>query len=135
MDCLFCKIVNKEIPSEIVYEDDKVVAILDIKPTNPGHALVIPKAHSQNMAVANDDDLITLALAVKKLAPAIVAAVAADGWNLEANNGGAAGQVVEHTHWHIVPRFKEDGLRHWPGHPYADGEMRAVGDKIRKALG
>jgi histidine triad (HIT) family protein len=131
MDCLFCKIVAKQIPSEIVYEDEKAVAILDINPVNPGHTLVITKVHSDNMDVAADADLAALVTAVKKLAPLIVAATGADGWNLEANNGNAAGQVVPHTHWHIVPRHGNDGLKHWLGHPYSDGEMKIIGDKIR----
>ena len=134
MDCLFCKIINKEIPSQIVYEDDKVVAFLDIDPVNPGHLLVVPKDHSTTLVQATDEDLIALTLAVKKLAPAVCTAVACDGWNLEVNNGNAAGQLVDHTHWHIVPRHKDDGLRHWPGHPYAEGEAAAVAEKIRRAL-
>jgi histidine triad (HIT) family protein len=131
MDCLFCKIIAKQIPSEIIYEDAKVVAILDINPNTPGHTLVIPKLHSENMDVAEDADLSALTAAVKKLAPAIVAATGADGWCLGANNGNAAGQVVMHTHWHVIPRHSADGLKHWPGHPYADGEMKIIGDKIR----
>lgn len=132
MNCLFCKIIAKQIPVDIIYEDEKVVAFLDINPVNPGHLLVVPKVHSENIAVAADEDLIALTLAVKKLAPAICAATACDGWNLEVNNGNAAGQVIDHTHWHIVPRHKDDGLKHWPGHPYAEGEAAKIADKIRK---
>jgi histidine triad (HIT) family protein len=132
MNCLFCKIIAKQIPVDIIYEDEKVVAFLDINPVNPGHLLVVPKVHSENIAVAADDDLIALTLAVKKLAPAVCAATACDGWNLEVNNGNAAGQAIDHTHWHIVPRHKDDGLKHWPGHPYAEGEATKLADKIRK---
>jgi len=134
MDCLFCKIIAKQIPANIVYEDEKVLAFLDINPVNPGHLLVVPKVHSENIAVANDEDLLALGLAVKKLAPAVCAATACDGWNLEVNNGNAAGQAIDHTHWHIVPRHKDDGLKHWPGHSYAEGEAAAVAEKIRNFL-
>jgi histidine triad (HIT) family protein len=134
MDCLFCKIIAKEIPSQTVYEDKKVVAFLDINAVNPGHLLVVPKAHSENIAVAADEDLIALTLAVKKLAPAVCAASVCDGWNLEVNNGNAAGQAIDHTHWHIVPRHKDDGLKHWPGRPYAEGEAAIIAEKIRKAI-
>ncbi len=131
MECLFCRIVAKEIPSAAVYEDDKVLAFLDIKPVNPGHTLVVPKVHSRTTGEAADGDLVALTLAVKRLAPAVMAAVSADGWNLEVNNGNAAGQVVDHTHWHIVPRRGDDGLRHWPGRPYAPGEAEKAASAIR----
>lgn len=134
MDCLFCKIINKEIPSHAVYEDDKVVAFLDINPVKPGHLLVLPKRHSENIGVAADEDLVALTLAVKKLAPAVCAATACDGWNLEVNNGNAAGQLIDHTHWHIVPRQKDDGLKHWPGHPYSEGEAADIAKSIREKL-
>ena len=134
MDCLFCKIIAKQIPSEIVYEDAKVIAILDINPNKQGHTLVIPKVHSDNMAVAEDADLAALVFTVKKIAPAIVAATGADGWNLEASNGDAAGQVVMHTHWHVIPRHLDDGLKHWPSHPYAEGELKNIGEKIRNKI-
>lgn len=134
MDCLFCKIVAKEIPAKTVYEDDKVIAFLDINPVKPGHLLVVPKKHSENIGVADDEDIATLAIAVKKLAPAVCAAVSCDGWNLEVNNGNAAGQAIDHTHWHIVPRHKDDGLKHWPGHPYAEGEADAIAEKIRSRI-
>jgi histidine triad (HIT) family protein len=134
MDCLFCKMIAKEIPVNLVYEDEKVIAVLDINPVNPGHTLVIPKAHSENVAVAADRDLIALVMAVKKIAPAVCGATSCAGWNLEVNNGNAAGQLIDHTHWHIVPRQLNDGLRHWPGHPYAAGEAAKIAAAIRKNL-
>ena len=134
MDCLFCRIVNKEIPSNIVYEDGRVLAILDINPVNPGHALVIPKAHSKTLVEADREDLIALSLAVQKLAPAVCGATSCSGWNLEVNNGNAAGQLIDHTHWHIVPRKPDDGLKHWPGHPYAEGEAARIAQAIKANL-
>lgn len=134
MDCLFCKIIAKEIPAALVYENDKVVAFLDIDPVKPGHLLVVPKAHSENIAVAHDEDLVALTLAVKKLAPAVCAAAVCDGWNLEVNNGNAAGQAIDHTHWHIVPRHKDDSLKHWPRQSYAEGEAAKIAASIRANL-
>jgi len=134
MDCLFCKITAKEIPSQTVYEDEKVVAFLDINPVSRGHLLVVPKVHSENIAVANDVDVVALSLAVKKLAPVVCAAVGADGWNLIVNNGNAAGQAIDHTHWHIVPRKKDDGLKHWPHVTYAAGEGDAIAEEIKSGL-
>jgi histidine triad (HIT) family protein len=129
MDCLFCKIIAKQIPANVVYEDEQIIAFLDINPVNPGHVLVVPKAHSANTAVAADADLIALALTVKKLAPAVCAAVACASWNLL-----AVGELVPHTHWHIIPRRQDDGLKHWPGHPYAAGEAAAIAGKIKAKL-
>ena len=133
-DCLFCKIIKREIPASIVYEDDAIIAFLDIKPVNPGHVLVVPKEHSENMTKASDPALTALTLAVKKLAPAICRATGCDGWNLEVNNEPAAGQIVMHTHWHIIPRLMDDGLRHWLGNSYPEGEQEKVAAAIRAAL-
>jgi len=129
MDCIFCKIIAKEIPADMIYENEKVVAILDINPVNPGHALVIPKAHSINTAVADNADLVAMALAVKKIAPAVCAATASDSWNLL-----AIGELVAHTHWHIIPRHKNDGLKYWPTHPYAADEAAKIAALIRANL-
>lgn len=134
MDCLFCKIIAKEIPAFVVYEDDRILAFLDIHPVNAGHLLVVPKTHSENIAVAADEDLVALSLAVKKLAPAVCSATGCVGWNLEVNNGNAAGQVIDHTHWHIVPRRLDDGLKHWAGHPYAEGEAAKTAAAISAAI-
>ena len=112
-DCLFCKIAKKEIPSDIIYENDKVLAFLDIAPVNKGHTLVIPKKHSRNIFDIEEEDLIEVQKAVKKLAPAIKEATNAGGVNIQANNEPTAGQVVMHTHIHIIPRFVEDGLKLW----------------------
>jgi histidine triad (HIT) family protein len=68
------------------------------------------------------------------LAPAVCAATNSDGWNLEVNNGNAAGQVIDHTHWHIIPRKHDDGLKHWPGQVYAEGEGQTVAEEIKKKL-
>ncbi len=129
MDCLFCKIIAKQIPASLVFEDEKIVAFLDINPVNPGHLLVVPKAHSANTAVAEDDDLVALALAVKKLAPAVMKATGAYGWNLL-----AVGEDVPHTHWHVIPRQRNDELKHLPGHPYAAGEAAVIAKAISAAL-
>ena len=130
MDCIFCKIVTGEIPSYKIYEDENVLAFLDITPINPGHTLVIPKKHYKNIIDTPDELLQGMALAVKKIAPAIIKAVKADAWNLGANNGAVAGQIVMHTHWHIMPRFTNDGHHLWYGKPYADGEIAEVAQRI-----
>jgi len=134
-ETIFTKIIRREIPSEVVYENDAVLAFLDISPNNPGHTLVIPKTHSTNLFDITEDSWMHVMEAVRVLAPKIQKAVQADGINIQMNNGEAAGQIIMHTHVHIIPRFSGDGYKHWPAHPYADGEMAAVGEKIRAVLG
>jgi len=133
--CLFCRIVRKEIPSAIVYEDDDALAFLDITPVTPGHTLLVPKEHSRNTLEAPDETLSRLAPVVKKVARAVQTAMEADGINININNEPAAGQVIFHTHIHIIPRFADDGLRLWKGKElYADGEMDKTAKKIQAVL-
>ncbi len=129
-DCIFCKIIKGEIPCNKIYEDKEFLAFLDIKPINKGHALVVPKLHCKNLfdfPKSEETDLIEF---IKKVAKAIVKATNADGFNLGMNNGRAAGQIVEHAHFHIIPRFSNDGFKHWPGKEYAEGEMEEIQKKI-----
>lgn len=133
-DCLFCKIAARGIPSECVYEDDKSFAFLDIKPINPGHILLIPKKHYENLHQIPDEDLSHLAPILKKLADAAKEATSADGINIGMNNGASAGQLIFHAHFHIMPRHKDDGHTHWAGTPYKEGEMTQTAEKIRELL-
>jgi histidine triad (HIT) family protein len=134
MDCIFCKIVGGEIPSYKVYEDDKVLAFLDITPVNPGHTLVIPKKHYDNLVDMPDEEAKELLAAAKKIAVAVMAGTGAQGFNLNLNNGAVSGQLVGHVHFHIVPRFESDGRELWHGQAYADGEAQAVLEKIKSNL-
>lgn len=130
-DCLFCKIIRKEIPSSSVYEDEDVYAFLDIHPVNNGHVLVVPKRHSDGMHDAAKEDLERLIVATQRVAAGVIEGLDAQGYNFQQNNGAAAGQVIPHLHFHIIPRFEDDGLRLWPGHDYGEGEMEEVARKIR----
>ncbi|HAS84522.1 MAG TPA: HIT family protein [Candidatus Yonathbacteria bacterium] len=135
MDCLFCKIIAGEIPSTKVYEDDTVLAFLDIHPVNIGHTLVIPKTHHANLYETPDDDLAHMIAVVKKLSIAVKGALSADGINIEMNNDPVAGQIIFHTHLHIVPRFEGDGFTHWHGsRGYNEGEANKVAEKIKDSL-
>ena len=96
-DCLFCKIIAGEIPSTKVYEDDTILAFLDIHPTNIGHTLVIPKTHATNLYDTPDTTLAHMATIVKKLSIAIKSSLNADGINIEMNNDSIAGQIIFHT--------------------------------------
>ncbi len=133
-DCLFCKIIKREIPSQMVYEDDKVFCFLDINPIHPGHTLVVPKNHSTQLLEMDNRDIAAVFTAAKKVAAAVVTGVQADGFNLGMNNERAAGQAVWHAHVHIIPRFSNDGLRHWPGRKYRQGQAEEVKDRIVRLL-
>ena len=114
-NCLFCKIVKEEIPAMKVYEDDEVIAFLDIRPVNPGHTLVIPKEHHPSLSETPDNVAAALMRVIPQLSKAIMKAVGTDSFNLGVNNGELAGQIVDHTHLHIMPRFENDGWDIWTG--------------------
>jgi len=133
-DCIFCKIVAGELPSFKVYEDAETLAFLDIRPVNPGHTLVVPKNHSANIFDVSPEDWTAVTNVVRTLAPVIEKAVAADGININMNNREHAGQVVDHVHVHIIPRFKGDGFKLWHQTPYKDGEAVKVQAKIKAWL-
>lgn len=133
--CLFCKIVSNEVPSTKVYEDDHVLAFLDIHPVNVGHTLVVPKAHHANLYDTPNETLAHIMAVAKKLSITIKEALGADGINIEMNNDPAAGQIIFHAHLHIVPRFEGDGFKHWRGpRSYHEGEMAEVAQKISQTL-
>jgi len=118
-----------------VYENHKSVAFMDIHPVNPGHVLVVSKKHFENMLEADDATLGDLAVVSKKVALAVKKATGAGGINLAANNGAASGQIVPHLHWHIIPRFENDGLKScWPSKETSQEELNDVAEKIRREL-
>ncbi len=106
--CIFCKIINKEIPSNIVYEDDQVLAILDLAQTTKGHTLVMPKKHYADITEIPDDELAYLMKVVKSLAQKITVNLGASGFNILVNTKEVAGQSVMHLHVHIIPRYDEE---------------------------
>jgi len=129
-DCLFCKIIKKDIPSDVIYEDDKIIAFLDINPCNPGHTLIVPKKHCIDILDADEENAKEIMLKAKELAPKIVKAVNADGFNLIMNTKPEAGQVIMHAHMHIIPRFKDDGLKHWPKKDISKEDFKEIKNKI-----
>lgn len=108
--CIFCKIINGEIPSYKVYEDTDFLAFLDISQAEVGHTLVVPKKHFDNFLEMDDKTAEKLIVLVKKLALKIKDATKASGINILNNNGAAAGQSVNHVHFHIIPRYENDDL-------------------------
>ncbi|MEK7452566.1 MAG: HIT family protein [Patescibacteria group bacterium] len=129
-DTVFDKIIRKEIPADILYEDDQVIVFLDVHPSNPGHTLFVPKEDCENLMSTSDTSLAHTLSVVKKIAPAILTAVSATGFNLNTNNGSTAGQVVMHTHFHLIPRFENDGLKFWGHREVTPEELRTLCHKI-----
>ncbi len=108
MNCLFCKIIKKEIPAEIIYEDEKTLAILDINPRAPGHAMVLPKVHGETILDLPENEIGPLFSAVKKITRLIQKSLKPEGFTIGINHGKISGQVIDHLHIHIIPRFKND---------------------------
>ena len=134
-DTVFAKIIRREMPAEIVYEDEHALAFLDVKPVAPGHTLVVPKKPMRNIFDADDETLARVMSAVRKIAPAVRDAVGAHGMHINSNHEAAAGQVVFHLHFHLIPRHDRSGYEFWPKIPYSQEDARALAEKIRQALG
>jgi histidine triad (HIT) family protein len=132
-DCLFCKIIKNEIPSTKVYEDEKVLAFLDISPVNIGHTLVIPKEHYRNALETPDELILELFKVGKKVAKSLQKN-GAHGINITLNNEKASGQTVFHTHLHVIPRFENDGHDSWTHKNYKKDEMPEIAKKITAEL-
>jgi histidine triad (HIT) family protein len=115
-DCIFCKIVAGEIPSQKIFEDDEVFAFMDINPWTRGHALVIPKRHSCNLYEIDEHDLAVTTNGAKRLSLLMRDRLQCDGVNLINSCEPAAWQTVFHFHMHVIPRYDDDPLR-LPGQP------------------
>jgi histidine triad (HIT) family protein len=136
-DCIFCKIVQGEIPATKVYEDEKVLAFMDINPLNDGHILVIPKRHAETVFEINSEDLNAVMKVTQKLALAIKNALNPDGLIVVQLNKKAAGQVVPHLHIHLIPRWENDGLNigKWEIKPGNMEKIKTIAERIKKAVG
>jgi histidine triad (HIT) family protein len=131
-ECIFCKILAGELPSERIDEDEHTVAFLDINPWTRGHALVVPRQHSRNLYEIGDEDLRHTAVASKRLARRMQERLACDGVNLLNSCEPAAWQTVFHFHVHVIPRYTDDPLR-LPGKPLevAPDDLAALAAELR----
>ena len=131
-NCVFCAIACGEIPSFKIYEDEQVLAYLDINPFSKGHTLVIPKAHTTGLLDTSNETLFAVMEAVKRIAAHLKDALPCDGFNILQNNGEAAGQTVRHVHFHIVPRYGTDsGDITFTNHQGDMAELAALANKLR----
>jgi histidine triad (HIT) family protein len=134
-DCIFCKIASEQIPAVKIYEDDIVIAFLDIGPVSDGHTLFMPRQHVDKIHNCPPELLGDICSRLAKIARAVASATGADGYNVLCNNGRAAGQVVDHLHFHIIPRNAGDGVfNQWPSFKYAPGKAEDIAAKIKSKL-
>lgn len=139
MTCIFCKIVEAEIPAKVVYEDEFILAFLDIKPINLGHTLVIPKNHCESISDVSEEVLTKMGRAAKKIAAALRESLSSkcEGITLHLADGKAAGQEVPHIHLHIIPRYNGDnfGLKFPPHYgKITSEEIDSIHRKLRNMI-
>jgi histidine triad (HIT) family protein len=134
-NCIFCKIVQGQIPCHKLYEDEQVLAFLDIGPLSRGHCLVIPRTHAVTLDQLSDELAMACAKVLPRLSRALVKATGAPGWNVLQNNGQLAGQAVDHVHFHLIPRQENDGLGYrWPAGKLDATDAKALVEMITREL-
>ncbi len=134
-DCLFCKIASGAVASTKVYEDSSFIAFFDLYPANKGHLLIAPKRHSESLLELTEEESAGIMMLAQRIAQAFVKALGCPGVNVLNNSGAAAGQLIFHTHVHVIPRYSNDGLElKWPRRLYDDGEMETLRQKIAPLL-
>ncbi len=131
-DCIFCKIVNKELPADVIYENDDVLVFMSLEQITPGHLLVIPKKHYVNLIETPEDVLKSLMGPLKKCVAAVD--TLHEGSTVGQNNHEAGGQVIFHLHFHIIPRNSNDGLTSWANNETTLEERAAIAQTIRDAM-
>lgn len=134
MDCIFCEIAQKKSPAEIIFENEKFLAFLDINPINFGHTLVITKEHYDNFLTVPEKELSEITRLTQYLAGVVKRSLKADGFNVISNNGSPAGQTVYHFHYHIIPRFENDYIMKPRTKEYDDNELKIFAEKIKSFI-
>lgn len=135
-DCIFCKIIAGDIPCFKLYEDDATIAFMDINPVHPGHALVVPREHAEDVFSISEEAIAAAARTARKVAGAVRREIDPDGMNLLQCNGKAAAQSVLHFHIHVLPRREGDGTPlNWPLKSGNMDEIGALAAAIRAQLG
>ncbi len=135
-DCIFCKILNGDIPAEKIIEDDACLALMDIGPLAEGHVLLIPGQHYVTADEMPADEAGAMLRHIPKLVRAVKRATGSEGANVLQNNGKVAHQEVMHVHFHVIPRRQGDAFHfNWPAGSYPEGRMSELAAKIRDALG
>jgi len=133
--CIFCKIATGKMPASIIYQDDLCVAFLDINPLGAGHCLLIPRTHYVTLLDMPDQTASAICALLPRLGRALLSVSGCDGFSVLQNNGVVAGQVVDHVHFHLIPRKHEDGLGYrWVAGSYGQGEQEAMHRAFTQAM-
>ena len=134
-DCIFCKVAAVEIPAAVIFENESIVAFLDIGPLAEGHVLIIPRAHHAKLSDLSASECAQLGSMLPKVARALLEVTGAEGFNLLVNEGRAAGQLVPHVHFHLIPRVASDKLGYrWNAGTYAPGRAEQLAAAYQTAL-
>ena len=133
-NCIFCKIITGEIPSNTIYEDDEFKVVLDVSPASKGHALILPKNHYADLYEIDEDVAADAMKLAKKLAIHMTDVLKCDGFNLVQNNHEVAGQTVFHFHMHLIPRYlnaKNNDILNWSHETFSPEEMAEIRDSLK----
>jgi len=134
-DCVFCKIIAGDIPCDIVFQSRDTLAFLDIGPLAEGHILLVPQEHFETIIDLSPGMAAELAKTMRWLGKALLTVTGASGFNVLQNNGAVAGQVVNHVHFHLIPRFEGDGLGYrWNAGTYPKGRSAELAAAYQEAL-
>jgi len=135
--CIFCKIAGGQVQSNVVYEDEHVMAVLDVQPANPGHVVIFPKEHYSIIPQIPDADIARLFTLAKYLSVAVFEATGAQGTNMIVSTGAIAGQGAPHAMIHVIPRFEKDGLpqQFWQPKELQPEQMTEIAKRIKERLG
>ena len=133
-NCIFCKIINKEIPSKVIYEDKDFLAILDIAPATKGHVLIVPKEHVVTLLELSDDKASKILVLAKKIVSAMQKVHGFTDYNIIQNNGRIAGQSVDHYHLHLIPRYSVDEVGLWVPHEDDPSVTDELAEAVKKLI-
>lgn len=130
-DCLFCKIVAQELPAHVIAQGERAIAILDIHPVHLGHALILPKQHSETLLDASQEDRAAMIELAAHVAQHLQKTLGVSGVNMLHNAGAVSGQIIPHAHVHVIPRYENDGLKHWPSQNVTHEDLAAMAHRLR----
>ncbi len=133
-NCIFCKIIGKEIPSKMIYEDSDFYAMLDIAPATKGHVLILPKEHAVTLEDLSDDKAAKILVLAKKIIKAMKEVHGFSDYNIIQNNGRIAGQTVSHYHLHLIPRYSVDEIGLWVPHEDDPSVTDELAEAVRKLM-
>jgi histidine triad (HIT) family protein len=134
-ECIFCKVIAGRIPAATVLETDRVIAFLDINPVAPGHVLLVPKDHCSTIQDSSPESIASAAAELPRLARAVIDATGAAGLNILQNNGREAGQLIDHVHFHLIPRQPDGSFKiPWLAGKYEGTDMELMRARIRQSL-